>query len=101
MSTDFGDADISRELAKSINDGPCDIGDLSHGQLVGLTYLFQCIQVGGWCEFDDSNEFSMYAGVRKYLDALACRPLLEPWLESKAWTREQVAALKIAHRLQS
>lgn len=101
MSTDFGDADISRELAFSISDGPCDLGDLSHGQLVGLMYLFQCIQVGGWCELDDSDEFSMYAGVRKYLSALACWPLLKPWLESRAWTREQVAALKIAHRLQS
>lgn len=101
MSTNFGDADISRELATSIDEGPCDIGELSHGQLVGLTCLFQCVQVGGWCDFDDTDEFSMHAGIREYLDALPCRPLLEPWLESKAWTREQVGVLKTAHRLQS
>jgi|GEM_PF-5531442 len=101
MSTSFGDADVAKELAHSIDEGPCDIGDLSQGQLVGPTYLFQVIQLGGWCEFDEENEHSMYSGLRKYLDALPCRPLLQPWLESKPWTQEQLAALKIAHRLQN
>lgn len=101
MSTTFGDPHIAKELAHSVDEGPCDIGELSHGLIVGLAYLFQVVLIGGWCEFDDTNEHNTYFGMRKYIDQLSCRPLLAPWLEMKPWTQEQVDALKIAHRLQN
>lgn len=101
MSASFGDADVAKELALSIDAGPCDIGELSQSQLVGIAYLYQVVLIGGWCEFTDDDKDSLYFGLREYLDQLECRPLLAPWLESKSWTREQVDALKIAHRLQS
>lgn len=66
-----------------------------------LLWLTSALLTGGWVDLEDGvSDQTMYETARSFLDALPCRSLLQPWLESREWPADEITALKVAHKLE-
>lgn len=63
-----------------------------------LLWMVAVLLEGGRIKVDGDGLMSSPAA--QFLDNLPCRPLLQPWLEPREWSPEQVIALKVAHKLE-
>jgi hypothetical protein len=106
MSAEF-DLEIYQIFISEIGDTAFD-GEAKDDEQIRGSLLYICLSLvrGGFSDFLfdaalDSDgkrvEGEYYAPTRTYLDALKCRPLLEPWLQEYEWSRQAVADLKATH----
>ena len=86
------DLDILRMFVDEAQGHPSSLGPRS------LLWMVAVLLEGGWVKVDGDGFMSSPAA--QFLDNLPCRPLLQPWLEPREWSPEQVIALKVAHKLE-
>lgn len=72
--------------------------DLGVSTNAHLVYLLGAILGGGWVDLDVGASASGEA-TWETLKQLECYPLIEPYLEQRTYSAEEIAALRVHHRL--
>jgi hypothetical protein len=68
--------------------------------LGGALYLARSVLQGMDNDFEpEEYGFDYNVEVRKAIDALPCRPLLQPYLEAREWSADEVTALRVKFTL--
>lgn len=101
MSAPF-DLEILQLFIRETGGNGFEFGDDESAIRGSLLYICSAMADGNYCDFQfafDTGANDYYASTRNCLDQLVCRPLLQPWLEERFWSAEEIAELKAAHQV--